>query len=510
MFNLRNFSIRNRLNSLVILFIVCMSAIFCLNYFQASKKDLYNEILSDMLIMDRDLNNLQVLELNYFKNKSNENKKLIEDKFNEILSLKEERLEDLKLLDIEQSEVLGLYSNIEEYKINIFNENNKLAVEKIVKIENSLKLINKNIEILVEKNKNNILFETISLISVIIIMILIVLIKIIRSVKNPITDLNEKIRNISNNKDLTINLDDNNKDELSELSYSLNLFMKNNKELIENLKNTTNKLLLSSEDLDNAITTTNNNVNNQKLKTDSIATAITEMSVTIEEIAKTTEYAANKAEIGYKHTESSNIAMNNSVEKINDLSKDLEAAELLVNNLAIESKTINQVTEVIKSIAEQTNLLALNAAIEAARAGEAGRGFAVVADEVRNLSLKTQNSLKEIDLVINRFQNNSQEIVEDIKKCKENGLITRDYILKTKDNIDLIKSEIKEITDISITLAAAIEEQHQVANDVTKNITEIKDLTDVVVDITLSNQNISKIVEQESIEIKNTIKNYKI
>lgn len=124
------------------------------------------------------------------------------------------------------------------------------------------------------------------------------------------------------------------------------------------------------------------------------------------------------------------------------------------------------------------------------------------------MSVKTQNSLNEIDKLRNSFQKNSHEIVTDIKKCKDNGLITRDYILKTKENIELIRSEIKEITDMSITLAAAIEEQHQVANDVTKNITEIKDLTDNVVSVFSENEKVSKVLEEESCDIKEQIKKY--
>ena len=172
------------------------------------------------------------------------------------------------------------------------------------------------------------------------------------------------------------------------------------------------------------------------------------------------------------------IAMNDTIVQIQQLSEKVEDAGKVIQQLEQYSTEIGTVLEVIKSIAEQTNLLALNAAIEAARAGEQGRGFAVVADEVRSLASRTQTSTEEINVMIEKLQSGSASAVEAVESSKELARYAAEQAAKTGEAFSSIGSSIERVNDMSTQIASAAEQQSSVAEEINRNIARISEMTE--------------------------------
>src|SRR5690606_15641601 len=209
-----------------------------------------------------------------------------------------------------------------------------------------------------------------------------------------------------------------------------------------------------------------------------VATAVTEMGATINEIAGNTETTAAKAEATNQNAQSGRAEVQQTVQRINALSDRLQEATNVVAELEKDSKTIGSVLDVIRGIAEQTNLLALNAAIEAARAGEQGRGFAVVADEVRNLAMRTQESTRQIETIVHGLQGRTSDIVQVIQGCRQEGSDSAQQANVAMQLLTEITQDVTNIMDMTTQIAAAIEEQSHVAAEVNKNVVKIRDLSD--------------------------------
>lgn len=219
----------------------------------------------------------------------------------------------------------------------------------------------------------------------------------------------------------------------------------------------------------------------QKEESESVATAMNEMTATVSEVARNSQYAAQATQATDKQVRDGGQSLENSVKSILDLHKNIEDTAQVILQLASESKEIDQVMEVIRSIAEQTNLLALNAAIEAARAGEQGRGFAVVADEVRTLAGRTHRSTEEIRGMIERLQQGVTNAVETMEKSRDGAQATVTYARETEAVLAAIKTSVSEVNDLNLQIATAAEEQSQVAEEINKNVMRINEVTDSTV-----------------------------
>ncbi len=213
-------------------------------------------------------------------------------------------------------------------------------------------------------------------------------------------------------------------------------------------------------------------------ETDMVATAITEMGATIDEIAKNTELAAGKAEQTHHNAQEGQIGVEDTISKIQSLAQQLDDSANVVAELEKDSQTIGSVLDVIRGIAEQTNLLALNAAIEAARAGEQGRGFAVVADEVRSLAMRTQESTEEIASIIQTLQSRTHSIVDIMEQSQKQGGESAQQAASAGTLLAQINADVTNIMDMSTQIAAAIEEQSMVAAEVNKNVVVIRDIAE--------------------------------
>ncbi|MBU2280224.1 MAG: methyl-accepting chemotaxis protein [Gammaproteobacteria bacterium] len=252
------------------------------------------------------------------------------------------------------------------------------------------------------------------------------------------------------------------------------------KDLTDHLSDMTNNSMRAAAELLTAssslLQTSQHNedlIGNQKLETERGATAISQMSSTVLEVANHTNVAATLAQTAMDEFNAGQIEVSKTQHSINALAEKVTEAAGVINNLSEDSRQIVTVLEVIQGIAEQTNLLALNAAIEAARAGEQGRGFAVVADEVRNLARRTQESTRQIQAVIEKMQQSSVLAVTVMKEGKSQADLSVQQAQCAGESLSAINLSVTRISDMNIQIATAAEEQSVVASEINRNFSQI-------------------------------------
>lgn len=298
-----------------------------------------------------------------------------------------------------------------------------------------------------------------------------------RAIINPIAKLRSAIATIGEQKNLSLRADDKNNDELAFVAADFNQMLSTFQQVIQEVNGTVAHINSTSSELSDAATQTSDEMARQNDELEMVATAVTQMGSTIEEIARNTEQAADHARTTNTHAIEGKAQMDSTIDTISTLSQRLESSGKMVAELKQESEVIGSVLGVIRGIAEQTNLLALNAAIEAARAGEQGRGFAVVADEVRTLANRTSQSTEEIATIINNLQTRTDSMVNQIQLCCSEGDTSLSQVSATGELLDKISIDVTHISDMSTQVAASIEEQNLVAAEVNKNVVIIRDIT---------------------------------
>ncbi|MFA5678908.1 MAG: methyl-accepting chemotaxis protein [Pseudomonas sp.] len=263
------------------------------------------------------------------------------------------------------------------------------------------------------------------------------------------------------------------RDELGSLANELNVSIERIQGLIRHVSQTSGQVSDQSSQVENISTESSRAVEAQRTQIEQVATAMNEMAATSQEVARSAASAATNAEQANSETLSGRRMVEASVDGIEKLAHEIENSVRVINNLAEGSASISRVLDVIKGVAEQTNLLALNAAIEAARAGEQGRGFAVVADEVRTLAQRTQQSTQEIEQMIARLQEGVGAAVKAMGSSHGMTGEAVDSSLKVQTALDNILRAVAQIVDQSQQIAAAAEQQTAVSHDIDKNIVEI-------------------------------------
>ena len=276
--------------------------------------------------------------------------------------------------------------------------------------------------------------------------------------------------------DLTLRLKEKGQNELTELARAFNMFAEKVRSSIEQVNGSCKDLRLSTSDMNTLMKAVNDFSVRQRNEITSVATAITEMTSTIQEVANNGTQAAKAADEVDQNVGNSNQLLNQTNTSIRNLDNCIEKASQVISQVNQESTKIGSVLDVIRGIAEQTNLLALNAAIEAARAGEQGRGFAVVADEVRTLASRTQSSTEEINVMIGSLQQSVKEAVTTIEQSREEASNGVELTDKTSQSLATVQQSAIDIRDINYQIATAVEEQSSVSEEISRNANAIDDL----------------------------------
>ncbi|WP_394230363.1 methyl-accepting chemotaxis protein [Shewanella colwelliana] len=332
-----------------------------------------------------------------------------------------------------------------------------------------------------------------------------------RSISAPMKQTIAAFENIaSGDGDLTLRLKASGNDELQQVAASFNAFVTKIQSLVTSVSASVSHsrdLAVGLADISAEASTVTSNM---QAETESVATAINEMSMAASEVASNAQLAADSASDADGQADRTNQVVDSAVAKITSLSQELEVSSRVTQELQVSSSKIGQILDVIVGIAEQTNLLALNAAIEAARAGEAGRGFAVVADEVRTLASRTQESTQEINSIIDAIRDAIESVNNSVIRAKDQSAETVSETAEVVDSLGMIKSSIKQISDMNIQIAAATEEQSAVIAELNMNVTRIND-------ISLENQqksvqigDASEMIKAGSSELETLVSSFKV
>jgi methyl-accepting chemotaxis protein len=263
------------------------------------------------------------------------------------------------------------------------------------------------------------------------------------------------------------------KDEFAWMSWEYSCARKAFSKIVSEILEHSQNLSSAAEELATVTENSKRAVRNQNAQTEQVAAAMTEMSVTIQEIARSASNAAESAKNADSESANGNRIMKETMNTINGLAQQVERTFVFITKLKAESDGIGAVLDVIRGIAEQTNLLALNAAIEAARAGEQGRGFAVVADEVRTLASRTQESTREIQAMIERLQAGANEAVSVMEEGRKRAETSVAQSAKAGESIDSINKVVDHIKDMNMHIATAAEEQSATAEEINQSVVNI-------------------------------------
>ncbi|MEE5151154.1 methyl-accepting chemotaxis protein [Pseudomonas alliivorans] len=276
--------------------------------------------------------------------------------------------------------------------------------------------------------------------------------------------------------DLTRQLEVTGKDEASRLMHALNLMSKNLRDTIQQISGASTQLSTAAVEMTSITESADRTLQQQNSEIEQAATAVNEMSAAVEEVARNATSTSEAAKQSRVAAELGNRRVTETLTAMQGLTRMVESSSAQVTALANQAQDISKVLSVIRAIAEQTNLLALNAAIEAARAGEQGRGFAVVADEVRALAHRTQTSTQEIEQMISAIQAGSSATVESMQKSTLEVHSTRKTAEGAGQSLLQITDSVLEINNRNLQIATASEEQAHVARDVDRSLISIRDL----------------------------------
>ncbi|MGR6750215.1 methyl-accepting chemotaxis protein [Aeromonas veronii] len=304
---------------------------------------------------------------------------------------------------------------------------------------------------------------------------------LIRQIRNPVMTLLEQTRQVAAG-NLTSQLDMKqfSHDELGKLAQGFNEMQSNLRMLVNEVSGSVVQLGAAAEEISAVAEQSANNMGAQQHELNQLATAMNEMQATVQEVARNTNDAASAATSASDTAAQGSETVNDSIGRIEKVATAIEETALVIRQLGDDSRNIGMVLEAIQGIAEQTNLLALNAAIEAARAGEQGRGFAVVADEVRTLAKRTQDSTSQINQIISELQQRANEAGVTMQQSQDMMSETVHTAREAGASIAEISSSVNSISHMNIQIATATEEQGAVSEELNRNVVNISNASEEV------------------------------
>ena len=299
-----------------------------------------------------------------------------------------------------------------------------------------------------------------------------------RNIVQPLNEIKAHMIEVQNTGNLDQKVSIDSRDELGQIALAFNGMLVSFSDMIREITDTATHLSSSAEELSAVTFQTNNGMQKQQSDSAQIATAVNEMVATVEEVARNAQSAAEAAKTAHVEVSNGKKVVTENRDAVSTLTSDIERATQVIHELRVESDNIGGILDAIGGIADQTNLLALNAAIEAARAGEQGRGFAVVADEVRTLAQRTQESTNEIQVLIERLQGKAGVAVEVMQASCEGAATSVERANQVSDSLDAIWQAIDTINDMNAQIASASEQQSAVASEIDRNILAIAQVTE--------------------------------
>lgn len=327
----------------------------------------------------------------------------------------------------------------------------------------------------------------------------------------PLNNVSQALAQIANGSgDLTQRIHVENKDEVGELANNFNTFVESLQQLIQHIRQQSQQLTEGSEQSTNRANNSVKELNLQQQEITMVATAVTEMASATREIASHAEQTAEAAQNSSSSTQKGHSLVIETKASISNLANEVNEASTVISELQQHSQEINTVLATIQGIAEQTNLLALNAAIEAARAGEQGRGFAVVADEVRVLSQRTHTSTEEIKSTIDILQQTTSRAVNLMQSSSELANSSVEDADRATFALEEISSSVTLISDMATQIATAAEEQTHVTGEITQNITSIKDVTDLLVIDSTDSLAQSHALKEQAVDLSEKVATFKL
>ncbi|MFD2632856.1 methyl-accepting chemotaxis protein [Idiomarina piscisalsi] len=340
--------------------------------------------------------------------------------------------------------------------------------------------------------------------------LMLLFILIIRSITRPLKTINSAMVDIAEGEgDLTRRLNDSGSDELARLAASFNTFVHKIQQLVQSVQESAQRESEAAEKLTDLSATSRRQSDELSSQTGSVATAITELSSSAAEVAEHARQAADSANTADEEAGRSAVIVRESVNNIEALTNELKKAGDQARLLQDGSEKIGNILGVIVAIAEQTNLLALNAAIEAARAGEAGRGFAVVADEVRTLATRTQHSTDEISGIVDSIQGAIKDVSQIITDVEGRSASTNEEALKAEQAIGQIQEAVANISTMNVQIASATDEQSRVTKDLNENITGISDLSHANQEANAQVAEVSQNLNKNSVDLSQLVSRFK-
>ncbi|RUO58098.1 methyl-accepting chemotaxis protein [Idiomarina fontislapidosi] len=376
-------------------------------------------------------------------------------------------------------------------------------------INEELSKLSETLNTQLEERQQQATWLPITLTLLIIATMIVMLYWVTRSINKPLQTLKAQLSQVQENNDLSLQLDKHQDDEFGAAVDHVNQLLAYFRRVIENIRQTSTSVGELSEQLSSTVSHSSHKTAQQNAEIEQVAAAVNEVGSTAHTIAEDAEGTAQQVDEIAKQASTGHTVINSAVDKVNFLAERLANSNQHATELAKRSQGITDIVAVINGIAEQTNLLALNAAIEAARAGEQGRGFAVVADEVRNLAKRTQESINEIEQITTQLTEQTNVIVQSLEECNELGDESRQEASRSGELFTQINQQLIKVNDRSASIATAVEQQSKVVDDTSQNVVRIKDATNDILSDARTNAETAEQLSRFASELSSSVSQFK-